>query len=95
MWDSRLIDFFVAGLQRDEKLVEVSGFVLKTNQRSFTRAELKRACRMNVEIDDAAFQKNFTNDDEVHAAEARLAQREPPPVYGRQLSYPGGIRPGR
>lgn len=86
LWDSRLIDFFVAGLQRDEKLVEVRGFELKTNQRSFTRDGLKRECRQVSELSDSMFARNFTSDAAVRAAEARLTQaNEPTPPGGRGM----------
>jgi hypothetical protein len=97
LWDGRLIDQCRSELRKrpGEKLVQVSGFVLVTNHRSFTRAELKRACRMTVEIDDASFERNFNSDAAVHEVEARAAERERPNPYGRQLNYPGGVRPER
>jgi hypothetical protein len=83
LWDSRLIDFFVAHLRPGEKLVAVTGFTLTTNMQVHTRAQIKTACRMNVEMNDAAFQKNFTSDEAVHEAEARAAYREQVAAPGR------------
>jgi hypothetical protein len=82
LWDSRLVDFFVADLRQGEKLVEVSGFALVTNMRVRTRDELKRACRMSVEMNDANFARNFTSDEKVREVEARLAEVSKPVAPG-------------
>jgi hypothetical protein len=82
LWDSRLIDFFVADLRQGEKLVEVKGFALVTTMRTRSRSELKKACRMTVEMNDVAFEKNFTSDEAVREAEARAAYREQPLAPG-------------
>lgn len=83
LWDSRLVDFFVADLRQGEKLVEVKGFNLVTNMRVRSRSELKAACRQTSEMNDQQFQKTFTSDAEVQAAEARAAYREQPAAPGR------------
>jgi hypothetical protein len=78
LWDSRLVDKFTADLRPSEKLIEVKGFALVTNMRTRTRDELKRACRQVSEVNDLMFERNFTPDAEVHAAEARQNRREQP-----------------
>lgn len=92
LWDSRLIDHFVADLRHDERLIEVKGFALITNLRNRTRAELKQACRYVTELNDQMFERNFTSDQAVREVEARQAQREQPPQYGRQLDRPWSAR---
>jgi hypothetical protein len=83
LWDSRLIDHFTADLRQGERLVQVTGFTLVTNMRTRSRDELKKACRMTVEMNSAAFEKNFTSDAMVHEAEARAAYREQAAAPGR------------
>jgi hypothetical protein len=83
LWDSRLVDFFVADLKPGERLVEVKGFNLVTNHRVRSSDELKRACRQVSEMNDLQFQKTFTPDAEVQAAELRAAYREQPAAPGR------------
>lgn len=78
LWDSRLVDFFVADLRQGERLVEVKGFALVTDMRVRSRDELKRACRQTSEMNDIQFQKTFTPDAEVQAAELRQSMRENP-----------------
>lgn len=56
--------------------------------RTRTRDELKRACRQVSEMNDLQFAKNFTSDEAVREAEARLAQREQPAAPG---SRGGGV----
>ena len=50
-------------------------------------------CRTTAELNDANFERGFTSDEKVHEVEARTAERERPPQYGRQLDLPGGVRP--
>lgn len=83
LWDSRLIDFFVADLRQGEKLVEVKGFALVTTMRTRSRSELKKACRTTSEMNDQMFEKNFTSDEAVHEAEMRASYREQPAAPGR------------
>ncbi|MGA7762004.1 MAG: hypothetical protein WCA59_09670 [Candidatus Binataceae bacterium] len=82
LWDSRLVDHFTAELRQGEKLIEVKGFALVTNQRTRTRDELKRACRQVSEMNDIMFERNFTSDAAVHEVEARHSRQ-------REIS-PGG-----
>jgi len=95
LWDSRLIDFFVADLRQGEKLVEVKGFALVTNMRVRSRAELKGACRQTSEMNDQQFQKTFTPDAEVQAAELRQSMRENPIVPGGRGSVSNSDWPRR
>lgn len=75
LWDSRLVDQFTADLLHGEKLIEVRAFALVTTMRTRSRDELKRACRYVTEMNDAQFERNFTSDEAVHAAEARQNQQ--------------------
>jgi hypothetical protein len=95
LWDARLIDTFVANLRQGEKLVEVKGFTLTTNQRVHARAGLKTACRMTVEMNDANFARNFTSDEKVHEVEARHAQLENPILPGSRGSVSNSDWPRR
>jgi hypothetical protein len=62
--------------------------------RARTRAELKAACRMVAESNDAMFERNFTRDDDIRAAEAIERERADPsaPRYGRNSDFPNGVR---
>lgn len=95
LYRGRLFDFLVGDLRPGEKLLEVGWWALKTNQRELTRAGLKAACRMSVETNDAAFERNFVSDANVRAAEAAERERANPPAaqYGRNTDFPNGIRP--
>lgn len=102
MYAGRTLDAFIAGLQPGEKLLPggegVGWWKLTTNQRTVSRAELKRQARTSAEIDDHLFEAHFEPSDAAVAhAESAEAERNNPtaPQYGRQLSYPGGIRPDR
>jgi hypothetical protein len=102
MYGGRTLDAFIAGLQPGEKLLPggegVKWWSLTTNLRTVSRAELKRAARTAAEIDDHLFEQHFEPSDvAVRQGEAAEAERNNPtaPQYGRQLSYPNGIRPGR
>ena len=83
LWDSRLIDFFVADLRQSERLIKVGAFALETNLRIRTRSELRNACRQVSEMNTQQFERGFTSDAEVQAAEQRQAQREQPAAPGR------------
>lgn len=82
LWDPRLVDQFTADLRQGERLVEVKGFSLVTNHRARSRAEIKSACRMAVEMDSARFERNFTSDEKVREVEARLAEVSKPVAPG-------------
>jgi len=82
LWDSRLIDFFVTHLRPGEKLLAVTGFTLTTNMQVHTRAQIKTACRMTVEMNPAQFERSFVSDAQVREAEARQNQRENPIAPG-------------
>lgn len=82
LWDSRLVDHFMAELRQGEKLIEIKAFALVTNMRTRSRDELKRACRQVSEMNDQKFEQNFTSDAAVHEAEARQNQRENPIAPG-------------
>jgi hypothetical protein len=91
----RVFDHFVSQMRRDEKLTAVGWWTLTTNQREFTRAELKRGCRTNAESNDARFESQFISDDAIRQEERIEKERENPsgPMYGRNLDYPNGARP--
>lgn len=93
-WDGRLIDTYIAGMLLGEKLLSVGWWELVSNLRIQTRAEIKAKSRGTAEIDDARFESQFISDATVRAAEAAEAPREPL-SGGRQMSYPGGVRPAR
>lgn len=95
LWHGRVLDLFIAELKPGEKLVEVHWWKLVTTLRTRTYHELKMACRMVVETNDAQFERNFESDETRRAAEAAEAERANPraPMYGRNTDFPGGIRP--
>jgi hypothetical protein len=97
IWHGRVLDLFIAELKPGEKLIEVHWWKLVTTLRTRTYHELKAACRMVVETNDAQFERSFESDETRRAAEAAEAERANPraPQYGRNLDFPNGIRPGR
>ncbi len=96
-WSGRVLDFFIAELKPNEKLIAVDWWKLTTNLRVRTYHELKAGCREMSESIDAYFERNFESDATRRAAEAAEAERANPPAprYGRNLDFPNGIRPGR
>jgi hypothetical protein len=49
---------------------------------------------MVAESNDAMFERNFTRDDDIRAAEAIERERADPsaPRYGRNSDFPNGVR---
>jgi hypothetical protein len=97
LWHGRILDLFIAELKPGEKLLEIHWWKLVTNLRTRTYHELKSACRMVVETNDTQFERSFESDETRRQAEAAEAERAKPtaPQYGRNLDFPGGIRPER
>lgn len=94
-WSGRVLDFFIAELKPNEKLIAVDWWKLTTNLRVRTYHELKVGCREMSETNDSYFERNFESDATRRQAEAAEAERAnpPAPLGGRNLDFPNGIRP--
>ena len=78
-WEPRLVEHLQGQLKPGETITAVQPRAVVTSSRTWTRAELKGACRYASERSDSKFESNFVSEDHIDALVAAEAARANPP----------------
>jgi len=84
-------------LQPGERVQEFAWLSVKTSQRTISRTEMRAAARPTTWSNESTWTRQFIPIDQLvnlEQEELKAAQRAAAPTYGKNLDYPGGVRPG-